>query len=489
MDIDNNNINCDIINRHTQHSQSQCVSPDIMSLMSSSSSNALMGCLVDDEETVVSSCRYKYIEVADSHIEQLQAMKRREGDYKVGDYLTNRHHKLARSASSSAARTSSSLSPAVVDGEYASPFLEPIDVDCRYRMCEWSFAVVDHYQFERQTVGIAMNLLDRFLNNVTDDDDHDTISALTDRSTFRLAAMTCLYTAIKIAEPYKLSIDAMASLGRNSYSKRQIEDMERTILTTNRWLLHPPTASMFGHVIARWLSSVDDRYDLDTLLELVNVQLDAAILDYELSCSNNRINVSQVVITPSMVALCAVQNAMEGMNVASLEEQEVFADYLAGILIHNDEEAQTTVSEEDIAFAIPSNLLCSQESVIHPTMGVNMNTTKLLMQYIRHRLYEVVTGPATQVGVQPLHEHHRSQTNGHKVRCNKTTNCSITCGHHGRERAVTTIISTIASLGNNDHDVQPSNGSPVTVAEETESATKAMVRTSLSSSSVYGHCS
>jgi hypothetical protein len=372
-------------------------------------------------------------------------------------------------------------------------------------MCEWAFNVADHFQFHHQTVGVAMNMLDRFLDHAIGvDDDHvdSTTSAWMDRSTYRLAAMTCLYTAIKIMEPYALSVNTMASLSRDSYSAQQIVDMERTILLKNRWLLHPPTAQTFGRVIGQWLINIDDRYNNDndgTFLDWINVQLDAAIYDYELCCCCNCGSNSNMCNTnPSIVALCAVQNAMEAMNVTSVEEQRVVTEYLASILICNadknddaihtdhhddcDEKKKETMvdsDDEDIASTFPINAVCcSHEIVAHP----RGETVDDLVKYIRRRLFEGPTMASIR-GMHPQnghHHHHPSQNNsdGQKARdCNnknnsKRTKSCITC---------------------DDVHNKPSKArSPITVAEETESATSAMMttRTTISESvSVSGHVS
>lgn len=226
-------------------------------------------------------------------------MQQREVSYKVGNYLgrENDHNTTTCSTAN------------VADGLPPPPPPPPVDEDCRAKMIQWAFMVVDHVGFQRETVAITTNILDRFLDV--------TPWALVDRSAFQLAAITCLYTAIKIHEPQSLAISTVASLGRNLYTVEQIEAMEQHVLESNQWSLHPPTAHSFGHLLATWIlqQKVEDNDDccedllhhhhLDTLLELVDVQLDAAVSDYELS----------ILVPPSMVAVCAVQNALEGMMV------------------------------------------------------------------------------------------------------------------------------------------------------------------------------
>ncbi|KAL7527307.1 hypothetical protein ACHAXR_001892, partial [Thalassiosira sp. AJA248-18] len=60
----------------------------------------------------------------------------------------------------------------------------------REKICEWFYGVVDHFDFNREYVSVAMSYLDRYLASRT-----------VNRRVFQLAAMTALYLAIKLFEP------------------------------------------------------------------------------------------------------------------------------------------------------------------------------------------------------------------------------------------------------------------------------------------------
>ena len=221
-------------------------------------SNTHSSCSRGDKDTVVSSIR---------------ALRRRETKYVTGDYLHQ---------------------PALLSCE------DPVDADCRSQMCQWCLQIVDHCKFNRETVAYAMNFLDRFLEV--------TSWALVDRSAFQLAAITSLYTAVKIHEPQAISIDTMAVLSRNVYSVEQIEAMERVMLQANQWLTHAPTSFMFAHYYCELISQADSRFQLETLMDLTKIQLESALQDYELS-----------MIPPSSIAFAAVMNAAEGMRITTLQ--------------------------------------------------------------------------------------------------------------------------------------------------------------------------
>jgi hypothetical protein len=210
-------------------------------------------------------------------------MRQRENDYLTGDYL----------------HQTSFLSCA-----------EPVDADCRSKMCQWCIEIVDHCQFNRETVAIATNFLDRFLEASP--------WALMDRSAFQLAAITSLYTSVKIHEPQAIAVETMANLSRNVYSADQIEAMERVMLKANKWLIHSPTVFAFSHYFCELIAGTDPRYDFETLLDLTKLQLESALQDYELS-----------LILPSSVAFGAVMNAIEGMALSSPQSLREMESFLA----------------------------------------------------------------------------------------------------------------------------------------------------------------
>jgi lipoyl(octanoyl) transferase len=89
----------------------------------------------------------------------------------------------------------------------------------REKICEWCYQVVDHFDYNRQVVAIALNYLDRYL-------------ALrpVNRKIFQLAAMTCLFLAIKLNESRMLSLSAFLSLSRGYFQAEHVQKMEQAIL-------------------------------------------------------------------------------------------------------------------------------------------------------------------------------------------------------------------------------------------------------------------
>ena len=89
----------------------------------------------------------------------------------------------------------------------------------REKICEWCYQVVDHFEFNREIVSIAMSYLDRYL-----------MTRQVTKKIFQLAAMTCLYLAIKLYESRRLRISSLIELSRGYFSPEHINAMEESIL-------------------------------------------------------------------------------------------------------------------------------------------------------------------------------------------------------------------------------------------------------------------
>jgi len=146
--------------------------------------------------------------------DRIEVMLKQEASaYKTGDYLSpDWQQRLAGQTSADScgwisADTDSSQSSGTINETW------------RQKICEWSYQVVDHFDFSREVVMISMNLLDRYL-----------ASHAANKKVFQLAAMTCLFIAIKLNEPGKLTMSSMIELSRGYFRVDQMAAMEISIL-------------------------------------------------------------------------------------------------------------------------------------------------------------------------------------------------------------------------------------------------------------------
>jgi Cyclin, N-terminal domain len=188
----------------------------------------------------------------------------------------------------------------------------PADASCRFFMAQWCYQIVDHCRFKRETAAVAMNYLDRFLAS------HDgQTRVLPDRQQFQLAAMSCLYTAVKIHEHEAVTPRLIANLSNGVHSTTDVEAMEVRILKALTWAVNPPTSSAFCHQFMERLapSVLSDLSLRTTAIDLAHFQSELAVCDYSL-----------VTCRASWIALSALLNATE-----SLLDGERYA-YLEAVL-------------------------------------------------------------------------------------------------------------------------------------------------------------
>eukprot|EP00548_Thalassiothrix_antarctica_P014946 CAMPEP_0194173920 /NCGR_PEP_ID=MMETSP0154-20130528/8188_1 /TAXON_ID=1049557 /ORGANISM="Thalassiothrix antarctica, Strain L6-D1" /LENGTH=297 /DNA_ID=CAMNT_0038887169 /DNA_START=60 /DNA_END=953 /DNA_ORIENTATION=+ len=145
----------------------------------------------------------------------------------------------------------------------------------RLRMVNWCYQIVAFCQFSRDTVAISTNYLDRFLSTT------EGINARKDWKIFRLAAMTCLYTAIKIHEVEAIDPTFISNLSKGNFTEKQVVDMEQKIIMSLQWRLNPPTPSSF---IQKFLSIIPDKTmsksEKSAVRKLATYQTELSVGDY-----------------------------------------------------------------------------------------------------------------------------------------------------------------------------------------------------------------
>ena len=204
-------------------------------------------------------------------------------------------------------------------------------------------------QYKRETVAIAMALLDRFLAHSP-----HAPTYLSDRKSFQLLSMATLYVAVKTTERVAIGSEFLAQMSRGAYTKDEIEGAEMELLQGLDWRVNPPTAMQF---ICHILSLIVQRAGLDDdvlarVLDESAFQAENAVRDYELSQERQ-----------SSVAMAAMFNAAEVLD-TDLRREYLFklSDVLDGSFAHPRELQRTRVrlrafvcgDEEDRSAAVVS---------------------------------------------------------------------------------------------------------------------------------------
>lgn len=182
---------------------------------------------------------------------------------------------------------------------------DPIDAACRSVMAQWCYQIVDFCNYKRETVATCMSNLDRFL--ATPDGQH----VLLDRNQFQLAAMTSLYTAVKVHEQEAMEPKLISNLSRGAHTTQAVEAMEVRMLSAIQWRVNPPTAMSFArHFLDLVSTHALDDAARTTVMDLTQYQTELAIGDYDFIMQN-----------PSAIAFSAMLNALESTGNQQLVQE------------------------------------------------------------------------------------------------------------------------------------------------------------------------
>ena len=144
----------------------------------------------------------------------------------------------------------------------------------RAKMVDFCYEVAEYCMSDRETVAIAMSYLDRFLRTPAG------LEVCQNQDLFKLAAMTCHYTTIKIHEPPAVPPEVISEMSLGAFSVEQAEDMEFVILQSIGWRVNPPTSyaflRQFLYLIPVGLMTVERK---EAAYEAAVEQLDFALRD------------------------------------------------------------------------------------------------------------------------------------------------------------------------------------------------------------------
>lgn len=173
----------------------------------------------------------------------------------------------------------------------------PVDASCRFVMAKWCNEIADFCNYKRETVAIAMNCLDRFMSSPSGQE------ILLDRNLYQLAAMTALYTSVKIHEQEAMDPNLVSTLSRGVHSAQAVEAMESKMLTAIQWRVNPPTAMSF---VRSMIDLIPDHLihscEKDAILDVAKFQIEMVVNEYDF-CTFNA----------SSIAFACALNAMESV--------------------------------------------------------------------------------------------------------------------------------------------------------------------------------
>lgn len=238
-------------------------------------------------------------------VERIEALlNQEEAFYTTTDYLDNEYQRRLVSSWGPGCDIFGSASESTSSG---SSCMSGINEFWREKIVEWSYQVIDHFDFSREAVSVSTHYLDRFLSKKQ-----------VNKKMFQLAAMTCLFLAIKLHEPGRISMSSMIELSRGYFEVEQMKAMELEVLRVLCWHLHPTTSYCFAKHILFMVPytsiTLESRHDV---LELARFLTELSVIDYFF-----------VAKQASHVALASLANAMDEIPEVSQDAKNNFAKEL-----------------------------------------------------------------------------------------------------------------------------------------------------------------
>lgn len=158
-----------------------------------------------------------------------------------------------------------------------------VSADERLSLVDWMYSVVDLCEFKRETVAVAMELVDRFLSSCYPKASH---YYLAERENYQLLSIAAFYVSVKTIERVAFGSDLLALLSNGSYTKEEIERTEKELLHVLGWRINPPTAMQFAlhimSVITPHVANINDDL-VARMLDETAYQAENSVRDYSLS--------------------------------------------------------------------------------------------------------------------------------------------------------------------------------------------------------------
>jgi len=174
----------------------------------------------------------------------------------------------------------------------------PVDASCRLAMAQWCNQIANICNYKRDTVAIAMNCLDRFMATPSGQE------ILLDRNLYQLAAMTALYSSVKIHEQEVMDTNLVSNLSKGVHTPAVVEAMESKMLMAIQWRVNPPTAMSFMRMISDLIPDTSlDCYERQIILDKTRQQIEMTVSEYNF-CSFDASSIAFASMLNSIESIC-----------------------------------------------------------------------------------------------------------------------------------------------------------------------------------------
>ena len=202
----------------------------------------------------------------------------------------------------------------------------------REKICQWSYNVVDHFDLPREIVSISLNYFDRYMASLSVAEGTDEKPGSSGDLAL-LASLGTLHLATKVhatnhndydpqmgpleEQHHKVpSLMTLANLSRGQFGPASILEMEKLLLTSLQWRLHPPTLYAFCTFLLKLLPSNGENPRFGLKPTIASELFEVAMYVAELSVCDAFFVERQ--IPSSIIALAAICTAMDDLLDSSL---------------------------------------------------------------------------------------------------------------------------------------------------------------------------
>jgi hypothetical protein len=179
-------------------------------------------------------------------------------------------------------------------------FHDDIDSNKRSILINWLVEVTDEYELQTETLFICVNIIDRFLSKMSVSTSH-----------FQLLGVAAMFIATKYEEIYPPYLSQFVEVTDETFSGKQIIQMEQEILRTLDFRISMPTITFFLRQIFAYNKFTKKVYNLAEYLCYLSLLADQPFLEYY----------------PSEIALAAVILAAHQLDAAANISSELKSSY------------------------------------------------------------------------------------------------------------------------------------------------------------------
>lgn len=241
--------------------------------------------------------------------------------YIVEDYLKPGYQRKQRELTMTG--KASEMAAGVTDDSSNNPTTDStINERWRIRACNWYLDMVDYLEYNREVVSVAVNYLDRYV-----------ATCEVNLRKFHLAAVTAIYIAIKLFEPNGVNMASLLDWGK-PFVAENIIDMERIMLHSLKWYVHPPIPFSFCRYFMMFVSGDIPRHIRHDINELARFLTELSVCEYWF-----------VEKKPSSIALAALINAIELQGPSLVDPMYCKIEFLQGVVELNTD---IDISDDEI---------------------------------------------------------------------------------------------------------------------------------------------